>query len=213
MRVFYSYFKNKIIPDYSDVNKIIYDNLNGYAEGKGINLNINILFSNNIEFETGLNLLENTFTENALTQLQLLSERFSAVWNLSFPILKKFNFKMDYTGNLYGPMKLPLQGPHDPRPEYSPLYHIHNVQWVKKFGEKFEIYGGIKNIFNWVPWRYTPILIPRTHDPFDKKVQFDANGKPLITSENPYGLVFDPSYVYAPNVGRRFFLGLRLSLR
>lgn len=211
--VFYSYFYNKIIPDYSDVNKIIYDNLDGYAECIGLGFNLNLMLTNNIELDAGINIQENTFTEKAVKQQQPLSERFSAVWNFSIPFFKKINLKLDYTGYLYGPMKLPLQGPHDPRPEFSPLYHIHNIQWVKRFGEKIEFYAGIKNIFDWVPWRHTPLLIPRTQDPFDKNVQFDTNGQPLITPDNPYGLVFDPSYVYAPNTGRRYFLGIRLSLR
>src|SRR5690606_41306544 len=37
--VFYTYFENKIIADYNtDPNKIIYDNLDGYAVSKGISL-------------------------------------------------------------------------------------------------------------------------------------------------------------------------------
>jgi outer membrane receptor for ferrienterochelin and colicins len=31
----------------------------------------------------------------------------------------------------------------------------------------------------------------------------------MPTAENPYGLTFDPTYVYAPNQGRRGFVGVR----
>ncbi|MDZ7845678.1 MAG: hypothetical protein U5L96_02230 [Owenweeksia sp.] len=58
---------------------------------------------------------------------------------------------------------------------------------------------------------FTPAAnsIARAHDPFDRKVEFDANGNPIATAENPYALTFDPSYVYAPNQGIRGFLGMR----
>ncbi|MCX8080097.1 MAG: TonB-dependent receptor [Bacteroidia bacterium] len=212
--LFYTYFQNRILPDYqTDVQKIIYDNLQGHAEAKGITLSADLLLSNRISFNAGINFLDNTFTENGITQRQMLSERFSAVWNASFPLSAKHGLHLDYTGNAYGPMLLPRQGESDPRPEESPFYSLHNVQLTWKNKKGWELYAGVKNIFDWVPWKHTPFLIPRTHDPFDKNVLFNSEGKPLPTAENPFGLVFDPSYVYAPNVGRRFFAGIRVTIK
>jgi len=34
----------------------------------------------------------------------------------------------------------------------------------------------------------------------------------MVTPDNPYGLTFDPDYVYGPNQGIRGFLGLRYTL-
>ncbi|HUH25968.1 MAG TPA: hypothetical protein VLY87_05040 [Flavobacterium sp.] len=65
---------------------------------------------------------------------------------------------------------------------------------------------------NWTPSKNLPFLISRANDPFDKNVQFGANGKAMRTPDNPYGLVFDPSYVYAANQGIRTFLGIRYNL-
>jgi hypothetical protein len=53
---------------------------------------------------------------------------------------------------------------------------------------------------------------PRANDPFDKEVLFNANGQAVPTVNNPYGLTFDPTYVYAPNQGIRGFLGVRLTI-
>ena len=75
------------------------------------------------------------------------------------------------------------------------------------------MFGGIKNLLNWTPAKESPFLIARSHDPFDKKVEYDANGKVLVTGENPYGLTFDPAYVYAPNQGIRVFAGFRYTLK
>jgi outer membrane receptor for ferrienterochelin and colicins len=93
-------------------------------------------------------------------------------------------------------MRLPIL-PNDYRPEYSPLYAIANIQLTKKFSRNFEIYGGIKNLFNFVP--KDPILRP--YDPFDKNVDDPVN--------NPNGYTFDPSYNFASMQGIRGFMGLR----
>jgi len=210
--IFYTYFLNRIIPDYTtDVNKIIYDNISGFAENKGMFLNLQMMDASGWSLQGGIQYQENTRTENGKKYFQLLSERMSAAWNVSYE-WKQPNIRFDYTGNSYGPMLLPVQGTNDPRPSESPWFSLHNFQITKTFHQKIELYTGIKNIFDWTPGKNLPFLIPRTNDPFDKKVVFGPDGKPLPTGDNPYSLVFDPSYVYAPNQGRRFFVGLRISL-
>ncbi|HVK97765.1 MAG TPA: hypothetical protein VM368_08105, partial [Flavisolibacter sp.] len=76
-----------------------------------------------------------------------------------------------------------------------------------------EVYGGMKNLLDFTPDRGNPFLIARTHDPFDRDVEFDPSGQVLRTGNNPFALTFDPTYVYAPNQGRRGFLGLRVTIR
>ena len=71
---------------------------------------------------------------------------------------------------------------------------------------------GAKNLFNFTPAKSTPFLIARSQDPFDQQVVFDSQKQPVATNDNPYALSFDPSYVYAPNQGRRVFIGYRLNL-
>ena len=76
-----------------------------------------------------------------------------------------------------------------------------------------EFYGGVKNLLNWTPNKGNPFIIARSNDPFDKQVKFDGNGNALVTPDNPYGLTFDPNYVYGPNQGARVFLGFRFSMK
>jgi len=85
---------------------------------------------------------------------------------------------------------------------------LQNIQITKEF-KAFECFGGIKNLLNYTPPANS---ISRAHDPFDKLVQFDSNGNALTTAENPNATTFDPSYVFAPNQGIRFFFGFRVSL-
>jgi outer membrane receptor for ferrienterochelin and colicins len=81
---------------------------------------------------------------------------------------------------------------------------------TKSFGDKWEIYGGVKNLLNFTPPANS---IARAFDPFDRGVEFGPNGSVIPTPENPNALSFDPTYVFAPNQGIRGFLGLRFTIK
>ena len=205
----YTHFKNQIIPDYdTNPNQIIYSNLNGYSKTYGLTGNIELIFPFGLKTMVGFTALESKNKRNGILSTPILTEKFSATWGITYDI-SKWNLSIDYTGNLYGPMRLPLLGDLDPRSEYSPVWSIQNIQFTYKKLKYFELYGGIKNLLNWTPNKNNPFLIARANDPFDNDVVFDANGNAVPTENNPYALTFDPSYVYAPNQGIRGFLGLR----
>ena len=206
---FYTHFNNRILPDYeTDPNKIIYANLNGFSVSKGLSLNSDISFPLGLTVNIGATLMDVSINENNIKKRQLLTESFSGVWSISYN-LKKSRIKIDYTGNLYGPMKLPLLSGLDPRKGESPWFSIQNIQIIKNIGANWEMYGGIKNILNFTPANNS---IARSFDPFDSGVDFNSNGEAIATTNNPYALTFDPSYVYASNQGIRGFLGLRYTI-
>jgi len=207
----YTYFNNRIIANYdADPNKIVYDNLNGFAESKGLTANIDYTFANDLKIRMGATYMDVTTTNNGIKAQQILTEHFSATWAVSYK-LEKIHLAFDYTGNVYSPMRLPLLGLLDPRHSKSPWWSIQNIQLLFTGFKNFEIYGGVKNILNFLPTKGNPFIIARTNDPFDKKVENGSDGKVLATPNNPYALTFDPSYVYAPNQGVRGFVGLRCS--
>jgi outer membrane receptor for ferrienterochelin and colicins len=80
-------------------------------------------------------------------------------------------------------------------------------------GKKIELYGGVKNLLNYLPTNNNPFIIARTNDPFDKQVQYNNSGQVIPTANNPYALTFDPNYVYAPNQGIRGFIGVRMTIQ
>ena len=86
----------------------------------------------------------------------------------------------------------------DYRPEKSPWFSPDNFQLTKKLKRGFEVYGGVKNLYNFLP--KDPLMRP--FDPFDKH----------INENNPQGYTFDTTYNYAPMQGRRAFLGVRWTL-
>jgi outer membrane receptor for ferrienterochelin and colicins len=206
--VFYTHFSNQIIPDYeSNPNEIRYANLNGTSLSQGISLNFDGLWANGFKLLAGITWMDVTLTEEGNKVRQLFTERFSGVWTVGYHF-HPLELTLDYTGNVFGPMRLPLLGPLDDRSEYSPWWSLQNIQVTKKFGSQLEVYGGAKNILNYTP---SSSSIARAFDPFDRGVVFDASGSVVPTPENPNALTFDPSGLVAPNQGIRGFLGLRFS--
>jgi len=213
----YTLFTNQILPDYdTNPDEIIYKNLNGHAVSKGVSFSAEWNIKNRFRSQLGFTLqdirqIRETADGKEETFRPVLTESWSGVWSFSYRFPEQ-GLNIDYTGNIYGPMRLPLLGSLDPRRPYSPVWSIQNIQVTKKIGKKMELYGGVKNLLNWTPNKGNPFIIARAHDPFDTQVEYDANGKILQTAENPYALSFDPTYVFGPNQGRRVFLGFRFTI-
>ncbi|MBL0050163.1 MAG: TonB-dependent receptor [Bacteroidetes bacterium] len=203
MSTFYTYFTNKIVGDFNtDPDKIIYDNLNGYAISKGATLNLDFAFTNGLKIILGGTLMDVYQIESDsvgvnVKRPQQFAPKFSSTFAASYT-LSKLGLSFDLTGLVKSPMYLPVL-PNDFRPEQSPWFCLMNLQATKKAGNDIEFYGGVKNILNFVP--KNPIMRP--HDPFDKD----------LTVNNPNGYTFDPSYNYAAVQGARIFFGVRWTLQ
>lgn len=187
--LFYTYFDNKITPDYdTDPQLIIYKNLNGYGISRGASFAINHKFNFPLRLRIG-STFQNVFNmdENDSGELekkeQLFTPVLSGVFNASYTITK-WNLKLNYTGKIVGPQHLPTYEEPYSRAEISPWYTLQHIQVIKTFNNKWEIYGGLKNVFNY------------TQD------------SPLIDPENPFGDDFDTAYAYGPLQGRRVFFGI-----
>lgn len=194
--VFYTHFSNKIVADYlTDSQKIIYDNLKGYAISQGFATNLELEFKFPLKVLAGFTVLDVYQMEDGVKLPQIKTSPFSATFTASYTF-EKPRLTIDWTGNCYSPMPLPVL-PNDFRAAYSPWFSIQNIQVNKKFYNGFEVYGGVKNIFNFIP--ENPIMRP--FDPFDRNININ----------NPNNYTFDPSYNYAPIQGIRGFLGVRWS--
>lgn len=215
--VWYTYFHNQIIADYSrDPKQIVYSNLKGHAVSRGLTLNTEFSLRQRFKGMAGITLQDVAKYEPVNGKEErvrpMFTESWSGTWSLSysFPLA---GLTVDYTGNVYGPMQLPLLSALDPRRPESPVWSIQNIQLTKWISQGLEIYAGVKNLLNWTPNEGNPFLIARTQDPFNKEVEYNADGSVKATPDNPYALTFDPAYVYAPNQGIRLFTGLRLHLK
>lgn len=200
--LFYTYFTNQILPDYSDPEKIIYDNLNGHAVTRGAALNLDWDFPSGWDIMAGITWIDTYKKEpNELGLIektpQILASRFSGTFSVSYTWARP-NITFDWIGAVRGPMYMPVF-PNDTRPEQSPWYSLQNIQVTKRFKSKFELYGGVKNLLNFIP---TEEVILRAFDPFDR----------LVDINNPNNFTFDPTYSYAPIQGRKFQMGFRWTL-
>lgn len=200
---FYSYFTNKIVGDFdSDPQKIIYQNLSGNAQSRGLSVNIEKSFKTPLKLIFGATYMNVVLhNQDALGYQQTIQQLHAPKWSGNTVVSYTFKRKWtaDFTAKWTGPMRLPIV-PNDYRTPYSPWFCIANIQVAFKPNKKWEIYGGIKNLLNFIP--QNPIMRP--FDPFDKSINDPIN--------NPFGYTFDPSYNYSSLQGVRGFFGVRYSL-
>lgn len=201
---FYSYFTNKIIGDYdTDPDKILYRNLSGHAVSRGLSLNLSLQCSIPLQIIAGATYMDvyqvnlDAGSGTMIRSNQLFAPHWSGNYAITYTLARRWI--IDLTGQLNGPMRLPLQKD-DYRPGYSPWYCLANVQLTRKIGSGLELYGGIKNLLNFVPKE----TLMRPFDPFDKQVNDPVT--------NPKGYTFDTEYNYAPLQGIRGFAGIRYTL-
>ncbi|MEZ4808709.1 MAG: TonB-dependent receptor [Flavobacteriales bacterium] len=196
--LFYTHFTDQIVPDYAtDADLIIYDNLEGFAVSRGISMNAEARIGRPLKLLAGATWMEVFKDENGQRQDLYFAPRWSGTFTASYTFTKPWT--VDLTGQVYGPMRLPVL-PDDFRPEYSPTYALLNVQVKHSIGDRWEIYGGAKNLLDFLP--KDPLMRP--FDPFDRLADDPVS--------NPDGYTFDTAYIYAPVQGLRGFVGVRWTL-
>lgn len=199
---FYTYFTNKIDADTdTDQHKIIYANLDGHAISKGISLNVEAVFDFPLKLMTGATYMDVYRKEEGIREQIYHSPKWSG------NVLASYNFGRGFTADLTadwkGPMRLP-RVENDYRPEYSPWTVIANIQVTKKFGNHFQVYGGVKNLFNTLPKQDA---IARWWDPFGEP------GNGVTPPPGRTDVIFEPNdYSYTALQGIRGFIGVRYSI-
>lgn len=203
---FYNYFSNKIVADYfSDNEKVIFDNLNGYGICRGIGAHVLLGFDFPLKATIGATfsdvfLMKEQENGSLEKTPQVQTPKLTSNFVLTYTLCK-INTSIDLSGNVYSPMLLPVLE-NDYRPAYSPWFGIINLQITTVITKDWQIYGGLKNLLDFIP-KEDPIMRP--FDPFDKTINDQVN--------NPNGYTFDPGYNYAPYQRARLFLGVRYVLK
>lgn len=194
---FYTYFTNRILPDYdTHPQQIIYANLTGHSATRGATVQVDYSNAWPLRINAGTTWMDVYVAdaEGVKTQ-QIRAPRWSGTLtaNYTHPASR---IAVDVTGNWFGPQRLATV-PLDFRPAYSPWFALLNVQVSRTFKGGFTLYGGVKNLLDFVPAH--PILRPE--DPFNRTAD-----DPIT---NPNGYTFDPTYNFAPLQGIRGFVGVR----
>ena len=202
--LFYTYFSNKIIPNYDNQKYIIYQNSEGYSYSKGVSGAWNHSFLNGTAFTLNFNHQVVKYTDynnNKKTMLEMEhSPKWTAGLNIKFPINSSWfiNTSSNYVGIMQLPevfnMEINGQISEIARPEKSKPFSLHNININGKLGNKNEVYFGVLNVFN-----------------------FRQKESPLVAFNDPnynkgFSPFFDTSYAYAPNQGTKVFIGYKFNL-
>ncbi len=201
--VFHTRFSNRILPDYdTDQDLIIYDNLDGRAVTQGAGLNLDARWGTAWKLYAGVTWMDVFFEQrNDVGTMEREAQFFAPEWSGTVTLGHQWRrWSTDLSGQWNGPMRAVVL-PNDFRPERTPGYALVNVQVRHTINERWEVYGGVRNLLDFVP---TDALL-RPFDPFDA-----AADDPVA---NPNGYTFDPGYAFAPLIGRRGVVGLRWMLR
>ena len=186
---FYTYFTNKIIPDYDvNPNQIIYANLDGFSVSRGLAFNIQQNFEFPLSIKAGGTFLD-VYSEddNNTRENELFAPSLTGVFSLSYN-WDKINTSVDWTAKVTGPMSLPSFPYPFERSEESLWFSQHHLQIKKIFSESLTAFMGVKNVFNY------------------------TQESPLVDWQNPFGDDFDTSYAYGPLQRRCFLFGLSVKL-
>ena len=186
---FYTYFTNKITPDYDvNPNQIIYANLDGFSVSRGLAFIIQQNFDYPLSVKAGGTFLDvYSIDDNNIREDELFAPSFTGVFSLSYN-WDKINTSIDWTAKVTGPMSLP-SFPHPfERGEESPWFSQHHLQIKKVFSESLTAFMGVKNVFNY------------------------TQESPLVDWQNPFGDDFDTSYAYGPLQSRRYLFGFSVKI-
>ncbi|HET8858908.1 TonB-dependent receptor [Marivirga sp.] len=200
---FYTYFTNKIIPDYDTPGFIIYANSEAYAYTRGLSANINHQFGANLYLNLGAQ-WQNA-RQAVRNEVGILEERpiiysrdWSAVGSAEYSFPK--GIKLNYNFNWNGPTSMPevfdvnaMGKIVNSRPASSPAFASHNLKIRKEF-KRIEIFAGFRNLFNNVQ-EFSPL-----------------SGTQDETAPLGFGQYFDTAYNYGSVMGRNFFVGFDWSI-
>ena len=185
---FYTYFTNKIEPDYSNPGEIRYANLHGSAVTRGLSLTLSQNFGTRVTYSAGATWMDVFRTHEGVRSAIEFAPDFQATASATLRL--SHHWSADYTVTATGPMSMPQFAPPFERPATSPTYSVHNVQilherHIEHLGE-IHLYAAARNLFDY------------------------AQPSPLIDPGQPFGDHFDTTYVYGPIRGRNFGFGMRV---
>ena len=182
-------FKNQILIDWEESNKISFYNLEGKSSSKSLQLGLDFSYREFLTLSAAYKnyIIKSNYNSGYLSKP--LQPRNIIFFNtgLESTINNGSQWKWDLTINFIGDQRL-VKTIRDPENLSSPKYNLLNSQITRVFSSKFEIYLGGENIGNY------------------KQLN------PIISSENPFSPNFDSSQIYAPIFGRMIYSGLRLKL-
>ncbi|MEN1783964.1 MAG: TonB-dependent receptor [Bacteroidota bacterium] len=184
-------FDNQVVVDWENPREIVFSNLNGdsYANSLMIELNHEVLPQ--LALRTAYKWYDvKTEYQTGLLQRPLVAENRFFV-NLAYETVLSDSggqWRFDATFNRVGEQRLPSTDA-NPIPlqlgDFVEGYNLINTQITKVFSKKWEVYLGGENL------------------------TASRQPNPILSAMDPFSTNFDTSIVYAPILGRMFYVGFR----
>lgn len=187
-------FQNQVVVDYETPTEIHFYNLKGTSFANSLQVEFNYTPLERLDFKTAYKFYDVKTQYNSGELQKPLITRHRVFTNLSYetiPSLKGGLWKFDTTYNWIGKQRLPstVQSQQIYQlPNNSPSFSTLNAQITKVFSEQFEVYIGGENMTN------------------------TRQTNPIIAANDPFGVNFDSTFVYAPILGSMYYAGLRFKL-
>jgi len=187
-------FNNQVVVDWENPRAISFYNLDGKSYANSFQLEFNYQILKNLELRTAFKYydVKTDYRDGLLLKPLVAQDRFFT--NLGYETEPNENgsqWRFDYTLHEVGKQRLPNTDVNPPEfrlGDFTAAYSLVNAQATKVFSNKFEVYVGGENLTNF------------------------RQNNPVLGAENPFGLNFDTSIVYAPIMGRMFYTGFRYKL-
>lgn len=193
---FVTNFQNQVVVDYENPQEVSFYNLNGKSFANSFQLGINQEIIDRLNLRLAYKHFDvQTQYQSGLKEKPFQpKQRFFA--NLSYKIISKQEnnksyWMFDVTYNAIGKQRLPFTGSNPvvyQMTEYSNPFNLINAQITKTFKNNFELYIGAENLGNY------------------------QQERAILSADNPFGMYFDSTLIYAPIHGANYYAGFRYKI-
>ncbi len=183
-------FSDQVVVDWENPREISFYNLKGRSSAKSLQFELDYNFRDILNLRAAYKKYDvKTDYNSGLLQKPLLAKNrfFTNLGLKSETSPQGKQWRWDVTFHHVGVQRL-VKNQRDGVNAFSPSFSLWNTQLTRVFSKKFEIYFGGENIGNY------------------------KQSSPIIGSEDPFGINFDASQVYAPVFGGIVYSGLRLKI-
>lgn len=188
---YYTNFKNQVVVDVEDYNKVSFYNLNGLSFANSFQVQFDYELIHKLDIRLAYRWYDVKTNYGGVLKERPLIAAHRAFANIGYET--KNSWKFDYTVQWIGSKRVPSVHSHHTgvttAETYSPSFVMMNAQISKIWKEDFEVYLGGENLTNYM-----------MHDP-------------IIGASNPYAAGFDASMIWGPVMGANIYAGLRLKIR
>ena len=187
---YHTRFDQQIVVDYDQSpREVRFYNLDGRSYSSTFQAQLDYALINNLDLRIAyrFNDVRTDYLQGRLERPFVARHR--AFANLAYSTDNGWDF--DVTVNWQGAKRIPFT---DANPveyqlsERSPDFVITNVQVSKRWWDRFDVYLGVENLFDFV------------------------QENPILAADDPYGPYFDSSLIWGPIFGRMAYAGIRFTV-